>query len=71
MKIPKYVDNLIDRRARLAYELAETCVELDNWLEAHGFNLTQMSDYTISGCMIYCEPDTAAESVRNDILNKE
>ena len=33
MKIPKYVEKLIERRRKLAYELIEVDAELDDWLE--------------------------------------
>ncbi len=69
MKIPKYVEKLIERRRKLAYELIEVDAELDDWLEKH--NIPLSGDYTASGCMIYCKPDTAAQNVRNDIINKE
>lgn len=71
MKIPKYIDRLIERRMKLAYELMDISSQLDNWLEKNGFDLSEMSDYTITGCMIYCEPDAAASNLRQDILNKE
>lgn len=46
--------------------------EIDNWLIAHGANLTDydLSDSIITGCMIYCEPESAKENVINYIENK-
>ena len=35
MKIPKYVEKLIERRRKLAYELIEVDAELNAWLEKH------------------------------------
>lgn len=70
MKLPKYVDKLIKRRMQLAFELMAVSSKLDAWLEKNGFDSTEMSDYTCTGCMIYCEPDVAASNVRRDILNK-
>lgn len=69
MKIPKYVDKLIDRRANLAMRLMETSAELDEWLDKN--NIPKGLDYTCTGCMIYAEPYAAAECVRHDILNFE
>lgn len=69
MKIPKYVEQMIKRRERLAWELMEVSWELDEWLEKN--NVSTGTDYTSTGCMIYCEPSTAARLVREDILNKE
>lgn len=71
MKIPKYVDKLIERRMKLALELMDVSSQLDRWLENNNFDLTKMSAYTVTGCMIYCEPDIAAYNVRQDILNKK
>lgn len=70
MKIPKYIDKLIERRMNLAFELQDISSQLDSWLEKNGFDLTEMSDYTMTGCMVYCEPSVAAECVRQDILNE-
>lgn len=69
MKIPKYIDKLIDKRQNLAVKLAEVSAELDEWLMNNGIHLGE--EYTCTGCMIYCEPCTAARCVREDILNKE
>ncbi len=67
MKIPKYIQNLIIRRERLAYELINVSSELDDWLEKQGISLG--TDYTVTGCMIYCEPESARKYVERDILN--
>ncbi len=69
MKIPKYVERLIERRERLAWKLMVVSSELDEWLEKNGIPIG--TDYTTTGYMIYCEPRTAANLVREDILNKE
>lgn len=70
MNIPKYVDKLIEKRMKLALELINVSSQLDDWLEKNEFDLIEMSDYTLTGCMIYCEPGAAASNVRRDILNK-
>lgn len=69
MRVPKYVEQMIKRRERLAWELIEVSCDLDEWLERN--NISTGTDYTSTGCMIYCEPSTAARLVREDILNKE
>lgn len=69
MKIPKYVDALLKRRTRLAEQLTMVGIELDKWLERN--EIPTGNDYTLTGCMIYCEPDTAEQCVRRDILAKE
>ncbi len=72
MKIPKKIQMLLDRRQRLAYQLMETCSELDTWLEENGADLTDsdLCNCTITGCMIYCEPDNARTNVMEYIENK-
>ena len=69
MKIPKYVERLIDRRTRLAWELIKVSSELDGWLEKN--DIPTGTDYTMTGCMLYCEPSTAGDLVKRDILAKE
>lgn len=69
MKIPKYVDGLLKRRTRLAEQLASVGSDLDDWLEKNGIPVG--NDYTLTGCMIYCEPEAAERCVREDILEKE
>lgn len=69
MRIPKYVERLIQRRERLAWELIKVGSDLDEWLEKN--NISTETAYTNTGCMIYCEPEAAARLVSEDILNKE
>lgn len=69
MKIPKYVQNLIIQRERLADKLMNVSSELDEWLEKQGIPLG--AEYTMTGCMIYCEPLSARKCVEEDILNFE
>lgn len=69
MRIPKYVERLIQRREELAWELIKVGCDLDEWLEKN--HISTGTDYTATGCMIYCEPNIAARLVREDILNKE
>lgn len=68
MKIPKYVQKLIDRRWKLAEELNDVSNQLDAWLENNGISIC--NDYTTTGCMVYCEPYNAKKCVEEDILNK-
>lgn len=67
MKIPKYIDELIDKRTKYADKLSEVSTKLDDWLMKN--NIPVGSDYTLTGCMIYTEPATAGELVRRDIEN--
>lgn len=67
MKIPKYIDKLIDRRCRLAEELNKADFQLSEWCEKHGINT--YTDYLCTGVLIYTEPSNAAYYVREDIQN--
>lgn len=67
MKIPKHIDKLIEKRAKIAEMLIAVTSELDEWLETN--NIDCEDDCVRSGCLIYCEPYTAAESIRESILN--
>lgn len=69
MEIPKRVKNMLNKRERLAYELTEVCSKLDAWLEENGADLTdgRLVDCTITGCMIYCEPNNAKLAVASYI----
>ncbi len=69
MKIPKYVQKLIDRRCKLADELAEVSYALVVWLDE---NKIQCETYdTHTGVEIYCDPYSSKQRIINAILNKE
>lgn len=72
MEIPKKIQKLLDRRERLAMDLISTTNELDSWLEKNGADLTdsELTDSTLSGCMIYCEPANAKSNVEDYIKNR-
>ncbi len=72
MKIPKKIEKILDKRAKLALELMAVNSELDNWLESKGANLmdADIKDAVQTGCMIYAEPWTAKEIVQEYIENK-
>lgn len=54
MKIPKYVQKLIDRRCKLADQLATVCWELDEWLDKNEIECETCDTHT--GVEIYCNP---------------
>lgn len=72
MEIPKKIQKLLDRRYRLAMDLISACNQLDSWLEKNGAELSdsELSDSTLSGCMIYCEPQNAKLTVEDYIKNR-
>ena len=72
MRISKEAQKLLDRREKLAVELMEVSHKLDLWLEENGADLTDpdLTDSTITGCMIYAEPWSARKNVEEYIRNK-
>ena len=73
MKIPKYIDNLISRRERLAYELEDVCITLEVWLEKNGWDDLLDGDLmedTRGGVEIYVNPSKSANRIRKYIEDK-
>lgn len=72
MEIPKRIQKLLDRRERLAMDLLSVEKEVDSWLEKNGADLTdpEITDSTLTGCMIYCEPGNAKSSVEEYIKKR-
>lgn len=66
MRIPKYVEELIRRRAMYAEKLNSIAYELDKWLDSNNIDCESVCCH--HGCAIYFEPDYAADSVRQSIL---
>ena len=69
MKIPKYVQKLIDRRCKLADELAEVSYALDVWLDENKIQCETCDTHT--GVEIYCDPYSSKQRIINAILNKK
>ena len=72
MKIPKYVQKLLDKRCDYAERLSKTSGELDDWLEK---NDIKCEDYDIcTGCEIYVNPLDSKlrimEAIRNHPTEK-
>jgi hypothetical protein len=61
MKIPKYVQNLIDRRCKLAARLAKVCWELDEWLDKNNIECETYDTHT--GVEIYCNPYSSKKRI--------
>ena len=72
MKIPKEIQKLLDKRMDLAIDLMDITSKLDSWLEENGADLTDsdITDSTLTGCMIYAEPGNAKQNVEDYIRNK-
>ena len=68
MKIPKHIEKLIEKRARLAEELNSVDYELSNWLEDNDIQIGR--DYYRGGIEIYSDPQGSASKVRRAIYDK-
>lgn len=69
MKIPKYVQKLIDKRCKLADQLAEVCYDLDEWLDKNGIECEDCDTHT--GVEIYCNPYSSRQRIMNAILRSD
>ena len=69
MKIPKYVQKLIDRRCVLAERLQETCWNLDEWLDKNDIECEECDTHT--GVEIYCNPIASKNRIIKAIKGKE
>ena len=72
MVIPRKIEKLLDKRAKMAVKLMALNSELDQWLESKGADLADadICDAVTSGCMVYAEPYTAYSIVMDYIENK-
>lgn len=72
MEIPNKIQKLLDKRMKLAIDLMDVTNRLDSWLEQNGADLTDsdITDSTLTGCMIYAEPGNARRNVENYIRDK-
>ena len=67
MKIPKYVQKLIDRRCKLADQLATMCWELDEWLDKNNIECESCDTHT--GVEIYCNPCASKLRIMKAIID--
>ena len=69
MKIPKYIDKLLDKRAKAAQQLMECDSIITDWIVAHEIE-AEDCDYC-TGVEMYANPYASADRIREAILNKE
>jgi hypothetical protein len=69
MKIPKRIENLIDKRTKLAQDLNSVDLELTNWIDKHNVEV-ESYDYC-SGCEMYANPSASGERIKQAILKTE
>lgn len=69
MKIPKYVEKLIERRAKLADDLNSVDNQLTSWLEKNNL-LDKVEEYDVmTGCEMYVNPYASADRIREVITS--
>lgn len=69
MKVPKYIDILLNRRARLARSLLEIDWTITEFLQRNNIEV-DTSDYC-GGVEIYVNPESSSSRVRQAIISKE
>lgn len=67
MWLPKRIEKLIDRRARLAAELMNADYELSNWIDKHGIPVEDY-DYR-TGVELYTNPYASARRIKEAVAN--
>ena len=67
MWLPKRIEKLIDRRAKLAADLMDVDYELSEWIDKHEINVEEC-DYR-TGVEIYTNPYSCANRVKEAIRN--
>lgn len=65
MKIPKYVDELLKRRTKLANQLDIVCQQLDAWLDKNNIEPDPSCYHT--GVETYVNPEESEDEVRRAI----
>lgn len=65
MEIPKEIDDLLEKRARLAGDFLDCDGKIADWLESHNI-VVPMDDIRTGACSI-CEPYASIENIRNCI----
>lgn len=68
MKIPKYIEKLIERRAGFAVLLNDADWKLAEWLERKGIEVEEFDIY--GGCEIYRNPWDSADRIKQAIKDK-
>ncbi|MCI8993152.1 MAG: hypothetical protein HFG80_10620 [Eubacterium sp.] len=68
MKIPKYIEKLIEKRAGLAALLNHADYKLAEWLKKNGVEVEEYDIY--GGCEMYVNPWDSAKRVKKAIEDK-
>lgn len=65
--IPKYIDNLLIRRKKLAMQLMDVSSKIDEYCEKIGVDMMDSSNSVLTDVTIYCEPWTAYTNTKRAI----
>ena len=68
MKIPKYIEQKLDRRARLATDLMTVDFELTEWIDKNNIEV-EACDYC-TGCEMYVNPYESVARIKEAIKKK-
>ena len=68
MKIPKYIEGLLDRRARLAADLNSVDYKITKWIEDNAIAVEEY-DYN-TGVEMYANPYASAKRIKDAIARK-
>ena len=69
MKLTKKMENLIDRRVKLAIDLAAVSNQIDDFISDNGMEGEVDDCDWLTGCAIYCEPGASGERIKEAIRN--
>ena len=68
MKIPKYIDKLLDKRIKAANTFMDADYELSHWIDQHEIEIETCDTY--GGVDSICNPEASAARIREAIRNK-
>ena len=71
MKLTKKMENLLNKRARLATELDNICKEIDNYIVTNNLQDDIEDCDWLTGVEIYAHPYSSVERIKEAIRNKE
>ena len=69
MEIPKYIDKLLERRARAAETFMNADRKISGWLNKN--NIVVSEDDVLTGACSLCEPWSSIDHIRATIQGKE
>lgn len=67
MKIPKYIDETLQKRTKVAYKLIEYDCVISEYIEKHNIPV-DTADYRL-GCEMIINPEESESNIRKAIIN--